>query len=429
MLCKALDLAGGPVYAMRVTASVAGAAGTVAAALVSTATGTITVAGAPFDSYDVRVEITATGTVGVARFRYSLDASSLLKPDQYTWSEVLTVPSGGTYAIPYTAAGGGLVLTFVPGAGAVFFERGDVHTFTCTAPYYSTANVAAAVTALLADSHEFAALILIGEPASASGAATMFAAVNTHLTSLQNQFRFLGGFMDAGTDTPSNAITDLAAQVSSRLGLVYGDVAMDSSKPFTGWGTPRMSALVAVAARAQRSMMSTDLARVPDGPLEGIVAISHDEFRNELLDSQKITTLRTWQGSSGFYITNGRIKSAAGSDFLYWQHRRIVDVACATVVKVQQQFMSTSVRTTGTGAIDPRDAGRLEEKVKSALSNVLLSPSNAEGTAGHVSRLDYKIDRTNNIQQTFTLLSTVAVQPRGYVKAIQTDISMAIIGG
>lgn len=422
--CKILDLAGGPVYFMRLTGSVAGAAGAVTPTLYGTATGTITVAGAAFDAYNVRIEIATSGTVGVARFRYSLDASSLLKSDQYSWSEVLTVPAGGTFVIPNT----NLTLTFVPGAGAVFFERGDVHTFTTTAPYYSTANLASGVTALLADSHEFASLVLTGEPVSTSAGVTMFGAFTTHLSSLQAQFRYLAGMMDAGTDTPTNAITDYAAVASSRILPAYGDVAIDSSKPFAGWGTPRMPALVSVAARAAQSLISTDLARVASGPLEGVVAISHDEFRTELLDSQKLCTLRTWQGSPGFYITNGRLKSAPGSDFQFWQHRRLMDVACSVVIKMQQQYINASVRTrAGTGAMDERDAVKIEQKVLSALSDVLLSPSNAEGTPGHVSRLDYKIDRTNNINTTGVVLSTVAFQPLGYVKSFSTQISFAIL--
>lgn len=419
-LCHALDIAGGPVLGMRLTGGTVGVAGAATKTPVAggTGSGTVTVAGAPYDAYEVIVEIMATGTVGTGRFRYSLD-------DGRTYSEVLTIPAGGTYAIPNT----NLTLTFVPGVGPVFFEDGDLHSFDCTAPLYSTANLSSGITALLADPTEFAFLVLTGEHASGADAATMFAALATHLTSLQNQFRYVGAIMDAGTDTTGNVITAFAAQAGARICVCYGDADMASSKAFAGWGTPKLPSLVTVAARAAASLISTDLARFADGALPGLVSISHDEFRTEVLDQHKITTLRTWQGAQGFYITNARLKSSAGSDFLYWQHRRAMDAACDTVHKAQQPFMSAGVRTGNGGTIDERDATRFEQKVKSALRDRLLSPSNAEGSPGHVSRLDYKIDRSNNVQTSFEVLSKVAIQPLGYVKTLTTEIGFAIIGG
>src|SRR5687767_5881124 len=79
-VCKALDLGGGPVYAMRLAQSSAGAAGSVTKSAVAggTGTGTVTVWGAAFDAYNVRIEILTTGTVAVATFRYTLNASSLV---------------------------------------------------------------------------------------------------------------------------------------------------------------------------------------------------------------------------------------------------------------------------------------------------------------------------------------------------------------
>jgi len=62
-LCRALQEST-PVYGVRLTGSVAGVAGSVTKTPSGTpGTGTITVAGAPFDAYSVQVVITAPGTV------------------------------------------------------------------------------------------------------------------------------------------------------------------------------------------------------------------------------------------------------------------------------------------------------------------------------------------------------------------------------
>lgn len=420
-LCHMLDMGGGPVYGMRLTGGTAGTNGTVTKVAFSTSTGTITVAGAPYDSYLTKVQITGTGALGVAKFKYSLD-------NGYTYSEDITVPAGGTYAIPRT----NLTLTFVPGGGPILFESGDTHSFSSVAPLYSTANLASGVTALLASLVSFTWVVLTGEHATGSAAATMFAAFSTHLSSLATQFRYVRGIMDAGTDTQANVTTAFAAVADARICVVYGDTDQSSSKAFAGWGTPKMPSLVNVAGRAHgkggsQTLISTDLARFADGPLTGAIAISHDEFLNELLDQQKITTLRTWQGSPGIYVCNARLKSPSGSDFLYWQHGRCMDVACDTVIKAERPFISTSARTNGDGSINEEDAVSAEQIIKKTLRTVLLAPNNAEGTPGHVSKLDYKINRTYDLLGTGEQRSTVAIQPLGYRKRLTTEIGYARI--
>jgi hypothetical protein len=168
--------------------------------------------------------------------------------------------------------------------------------------------------------------------------------------------------------------------------------------------------------------MSTDASRVASGGLQGVTAISHDEYQTETLDVNRITTTRTWPGRAGFYITNPRLKSVAGSDFLYIQHGRVIDAACRRTYLSQQNFIGISVRTNTDGTIDERDAVRLETRVEEALRADLTQPANAEGTPGHVSAVNYSIDRTNNVQTTFTILSEVGVRPLGYVKFITTTV-------
>ena len=157
-VCRTLDIAGSPVLAMPLTINAAGAAGAVTPTRVGASTGTITVAGASNDAYEAQIEITETSdgvVVGTGVFRYSLD-------DGRTFSEAINVPAGMSYAIPST----GITLTFVVGGGPIAWEQGDLHEFDCTAPYYSTAGLATAVTALLADPTEWAFIILTGTPAS-----------------------------------------------------------------------------------------------------------------------------------------------------------------------------------------------------------------------------------------------------------------------
>lgn len=424
-VCRCLDIAGGPVRALRTTGGVAGAAGSVTPTRVGTSTGTITVANAPYDRYEVIVEIMTTGTLGVGEFRYSLD-------DGRTYSETITIPSGGTYNIPST----NIELTFVPGAGPTIFEDGDLHEFDTTAPYLSTTNLGTAVTAILASSLSFDFIVVTGKPADAPAAVVIFAALATHLASLATAFRYVRAMMSAGVDSTADVLTEFAAVADARIAVCYDDVDMASSKPFAGYGVPKQPLEMAFGARAAASLISTDLGRFKDGPITGSLEISHDERQNNVLDAAKIATARTYYDVPGFYFTHCPLKSPAGSDYQYWQHGRVMDVACRTVYLAQQKWINSAVRTNNDGTINEKDAAKIEEDVRGALRDALTNPTNAEGNQGHVSigendpGFTYAIDRNNNVATTFTLISTVAVRPLGYTKLINTSIGFAVnLGG
>lgn len=426
MLCHVLSVAGGPVYACRLSGTTAGTASSVTKSAAGSSTGEITLAGAPFDRYQAIVEIMATGTVGTATFRYSLDNGK-------TYSETINVPSGGDYEIDGT----NLTVTFTPGAGAVFFEQGDTHTFTTAAPHYSTTEMATGVTNIrtyLSTSPGFAfdALILVGRNATGSGAATMFGALSTHMATLASAYSYMRALMDAGSgDTRANVKSAFASVADARIGIVYGDAVTASGKPFAGFGSPLMPALVTAAARAKgtpngETVISTDLARVATGPLTGVTAISHDEFVTEEMDSAKVSTTRTFPMSAGYFLTNLRLKSPTGSDFLYWQHGRIMDVACRTVALAQIQFISAGFATNDDGTIAEFEAKRLEAIVNEKLTVALMDPKNAEGRQGHVSAFRYRVNRTNNVQASNTLMSSVAIRPLFYAKTIETELGFAV---
>ena len=427
-MCRILDIAGGPVFGMKLTGSVAGAAGAVTKTAVGSSTGTFTVTTATaYDSYRVIVEITKTGGVGVGEFRYSLDFSEELAPlvpnNGRTFSGNILIPAGGAYTIPDT----GLEITFVDGAGPVLFEDGDTHRFDTTAPLYSTTDLASAITALLLTPQKFALVVLEGEHATASASATMFAALNTHMTSLENQFRYARAVMDGGSleDDRATAITAHAASQSTRIALPYGYADITSSKPITGWGTPRRSYVGLTASRVMADKISTDSARVASGAVVGVVAIRTDEFRSPLLNAQKFVTLQTIPGQTGFYFKNNWLRSGAGSDFRYMQHGAVMDLACDTVVKAQALFESRAVRTNSNGTIFEADAIKMEKDVQSALRAALMDPSNEEGFKGHVSDFGYSIDRTNNVLTSETLNTTTKIRPLGYPKTIEAEIGFS----
>lgn len=410
----------GGVLVLKTATSTAGAAGAVTKTAVAggTGTGTVTVAGAAYDAYQVKVRIKLTGTVGVGRFDYSLDALG----DDPAFSEEITIPSGTTYAIPNT----NLTLTFVVGGGPVFFESGDSHTFACTAPQYTTSDLSTAWTAMLAalGSYEIEEAYFTGRSASASAAATMAATIATLMSSLEARKRWARAMMDCGNDTSSNVITSVVPFANSRVGVVFGQADVQTLNPNPGWGVPRVSACHALSERAAGADLSENLGRVASGPLR-VLKITADEGTSQaFIEAHKINTLRTYDGETGIFSTNGYLKSASGSDFLYWDWGRVIDRACRIVYHAQQTWLLKKVRVLadGTGRIDPRDAVRIEAMVRSALKDGLLDPINAEGFAGHVSALQYVVDLSNNVLTTRQLKSTLRLVPLPPIESIATEV-------
>ena len=424
--CRVLSEAGGPVLMCRLNGSVAGTNSSVTATPIGAGTGTITLSGAPYDSYDAEVEITKTGTLGTAEFRYSLDAHRTTGPNGVeippTWSESITVPSGATYAIPNT----NITMTFVPGAGAVYFEDGDVHTWTSTEPYYAVADLDAAGDVVRLLANQWRLIHLAGQAPSAAGAATMAAGLDAEMSAEQTLFRYARGFMETGAESTSTTIAAFAAFESKRVSLSYGKCVRLSLKPFVGWSTPKRSILAEITARATAEQISTHLGRVASGALPGVMWISHDEFQVGTMDVARFSTLRSWPGRNGFYITRARLAAPAGSDFKMTHNGFVMDVACNTVATALAEWANKSFRTTATGTIDPKDAADIEASVLRQLRAQLTEPVNAEGKRGHVSALNFTVDLTNNVLTTNTINTEVAIRPLGYGEYFVTQIGFAL---
>lgn len=420
-LALPLMASAGGVLVMKSAASTAGVAGAVTPTRIGTSTGTITVAGASYDAFQPKVRIKATGTVGVGRFDYSLDALG----NSPTFSEEITIPSGGTYAIPST----NLTLTFVPGAGAVFFENGDFHTFACTAPQYTTSDLATAFTALLAalGNNDVQQVHFTGRSASGAAAATMAAAIATQMSALEARHRWARAMMDGGNDTGANVKTAFASFADRRVAVCFGTCDVPTLNPHAGWGTPRFTAAFALGERAVSADLSENLGRVASGALR-VTAITNDEnVTQSFLEADKINTLRTHDGIAGFYSTNGYLKSASGSDFIYWDWGRVVDRACRVVFETMQPWLLRKVRilTDGSGFLDPRDAERIRTAVTVQLRAALKGPT-VEGVPDmdHVSDLLVTVDLANNVKATRQIHITVQLVPTFPIENAATDIGL-----
>jgi limonene-1,2-epoxide hydrolase len=413
-LCFAIQNAGGPVVGVKAATSVAGSNSAVTPTRKGTSTGTVAVSGTAQDSFTGKVKITTTGTTGAGAFQFTLDNGR-------TWSAALTIPSGGTYAVPDS----GLTLTFTPGAGAVYFEADDVFAFTTTAASMNTTDLSGAITALKADGRSFEGIYLSGTAGTSSAAAVIAAAFDSHLESFATLYRYVHGMMDAGGwSSDSTTRSDWASVTTKRYLPCYGSAWVASAITSMGKGFIKRPSMTQIATRAIKSLISTHLGRVADGPLPAMAPatsefgapVSWDEYVTEAMDAAGFATLRTWPGKAGYYITQPRIKAPAGSDYTKLHRRRVMDRACTVVQGKLLDYANAGVRVNPNGTIDEGDAKRIEAAVNAELGVALLEPLNAEGTKGHASAASIQVDRSNNVGSSETLQATVAIRSLGYLE-------------
>lgn len=426
-----LDQAGGPVVVTRVSPSQAATYGAanVPSSISPTAGATgnsisfVVATSAPKNSFQIVINVIVGGTRALTTFQYSLDGGFSFSP---------TIAAAATVALGTS----GVTAEFADGSTGAY-QAGATYANTSFAPHYASSDLTTAFVGIDASAVVYDFFVFAGEAATAVAAGTLFSAIAAKMTAYRTSSdRYYRALMGAGEGTAALALTTFNALVSERIAVMYGKARMAPSVAVVGRGLPLMPALNFAAFRGAGNVMSTDLAQTfgaaSVGALQGVSAPTQDEYRsNAGLDDKKIGTLRTAANDVGVFITNVWLKSADGSDFQYWQHGRIIDEACKVVSQQHWQLTSSSVVTKadGTGQIAEFSAQSVEKKVQRALDNRIgsairgIGPTAVDGTTGHVSDQKYQVDRTNNVLSTNTLIATVAIVPRGYLKQLVATLS------
>lgn len=377
---------------------------------------------APKNDYALLVKIVVGGALADTTMQYSLDGGVSYSP---------TIDAGASIALGTS----GVTLEMEVGSTAPYVA-GATYSAVVKAPHYSAANLTTVFDAVDLSLLSFDFYVFAGEAVDGAGAATLFSTVVSRLNSSVTKDRYYGAIMGAGDDTPAAALTAWAALVGERVAPVYGSFRTAPAFGHPGRALPHMPLVNAAAARAAGNVMSTDLAQTSGatsvGPLAGASDLSHNEYLAEAgLDAAKVGTGRTYANLTGIFLTNVWMKSGVGSDFEYWQHRRMMDEACKVVSQQHALLVSSNVitKTDGTGSLFEPSALAIEKRVQRALDNVIgsavrgVGPTTVDGTTGHVSDIAYQVDRTNNVLSTKQLIATISIVPRGYLKTLSTTLS------
>lgn len=389
------------IYAVRAQGDVAGTISAVTAA--KTGTGNMTVSGSPLDAYDVIVEIVDPGQRNVATFKYSLDGGD-------TWSQKVTVPANGSYAVPGT----GLALAFTEDATNPpnSFKSGDRYTFTTTAPSASVSSINAAVGVLLNSGLDYEFIHVVG-PSDAS----VWAALDSHAATAEQNYRYIHFLAEArGPSTGEtvdqwvNALVTAAGGFSSKRVSVCAGRA-EISDLLTGRLVDRNAAGL-YAGRLCALGVHQSPGRVDVGALPSVVRLNPAGLNDghiKSLDDARYITVRRYVGLAGHYITNGRIMAEATSDFRYVEARRTMDKACQLVRTAALRFEHAEATAEGLDALEAQLTAPLEYMIG----------------AGEIAAGQVLIPRDQNIVGTSTLRARVRIQPVGIMRWIEIALGFA----
>lgn len=334
--------------------------------------GAMTVSGAPNDGYDVTVRIKTAGALGTAVFDISLGSANGVPV--FSGASYL-IPSGGVVTIPDT----GLTLTFTG-----TFDIGDLFAFLCTPPLSTLSDVSAAITYFLARPEQASLITIAGEIPLVSLPAWI-AALDVLADELQAAKKYCRILLEYAGPTvgqsnatwASNVNATLAGLFSARLSVFGGEANGVSALPL-----PQPSRFETVNgnrwmfARALALSAGIDVGdQTNSGAMKGVTQAKQADVAQALANSR----------SSYFYLLAGipgvqaefLLFDSPTGDFTYGTYGRILDKAMFYGYIAQTRYLNGRFRRTPSGTIDPGDARGIQQTVRQAIIDNVVTPGDA----------------------------------------------------
>lgn len=339
----------------------------------------------PLDTYDVQLKVSKGGVIATAgiELQYSLDGG-------LSFSAAQSLGTANTYTIPGTGVG------FAFAAGTLLL--GDIVKVSTTAPQMTTADIAAALTALYTYDGEWLRLFV-----DARADATILAQLDAYVKT----FWSMGKNPEAITNLRFRNSGETRAAYQAALAAVVGTVQSTEVSPVADQceivirgRRGRRPAALAYAARLMQISDEIDPAQVSLGALTGTFVVDasgsdvyHDELKYPGLDALGITTLRTFRGRPkrpGVYVNNARLLAGATSDYQYFQHTAVINRLIEKTYSLLEARLSGGVPLAQGGTIAEDSAVAIEEAI-----NAELRLEFVEG--GKVSDQRFRLSRTDNL--------------------------------
>lgn len=394
---------------IRTSQTTDGAAGTVDSSA-KTGTSAVTVTTTtlkPLDDYDVYLIVTTGGTIGTTgiKIKVSLDKGRTLSAE-------IALATATSYTIP----GSGVVLAFAAGT----LIAGDIVQVRTSAPKWTAAELLTALTAVSQSVVTWGICEIVG-----AVDATAFDTIETGFATITGlkKFRMWMASPRIPTvgETEAAYLSSLSTAFASKATIVgsmcAGSMLLTSAVSGRSYERPAVFDAASNEASVSQEIDTADVnlgARPVSITDANGNPLLHDETINPGLDDARFYVYRTWTTRAGVYVNRPRIFSAQGSDFQLVPHRRVMNLALATVNEYFERVLSKPLLVNKkTGFILESEAVRLENGCNNALRAVLGGKASGWTTA---------ISRSDNLLSTSTLTGDVRVIPLAYVENINLNV-------
>lgn len=386
-------------------------------------TSVVTVSGGtlPDDDYELLVQVILGGTVGTGpiTLQSSLDGGRTMSAD-------FSLGTANSFTIPSSnKSGSEVTLAFAAGT----LVTGDVIAIRANAPNWDTTTLGAALTALFQSALDWDECEIVGPIDS-----TALTAIETAFASHSEKTWHANTRIPNDAESDATYTSSLTSEFAS-VSTVIGDVCAGAARIVSGLDSRvyRRPIVHAVAPLSAANSEEVDISAPDLGTVVGVsivgsdgnpIDLVHNEELTPGLDDQRFTTLRTWDGLAGVFVTNPRIKSAAGSDFEFIQHRKVMNLARRTLRIYFTRRLSKPVRVSATtGFILESEALEIERGADAVMRAALLAKPKASGGGidGKIQRF-VSLSRTDNLLSTKTMTVQASVIPLAYPKAIEISL-------
>jgi len=401
-------------------------------------TATATTTGEPYADYDVVVRFVSDGIIGAAdpplKYQVSLDGGQ-------NFGSRFALGVGKEIHI----AAVGLLFVFTDGT----ILGGETVSARTWGPDSESAAIDAALEGLRVSSSVWESLLIcvsVETPFTdrpSKNVGVTVEQVSTWLLGLAEKGRYRTALMSLRMKAPfepESVYREAARRATWRS--VSNDIVVGADggiiwDPLVGAMVVRPTALFVAARGMSNGDPSEDVAYVGRGPIVGVQiadtrgnALFHDEALFPGLDDLRLATLRSFNGKDGVFINNAPILSANGSDFVYWQHARICNIACEVAYALLTEQLSKGVEKStkkgpnGERYISEESAQLIEGLVDAGLKSQLR---------GRTSDVQCVLSRTDDISSNAgaVIHAKVEIVSLAYIKefAVSVGYVVSLSGG
>jgi Protein of unknown function (DUF2586) len=213
------------------------------------------------------------------------------------------------------------------------------------------------------------------------------------------------------------------ASAYNRVAVMIGD-----TETRTGTTASKGAAVGVLAGRLAQNQVHVNIGRVKDGALKPLQMFILDTPAEQVnvaaIYSKGFISVRSHVGKSGFYFTDDNLACSPSDDYHFISRRRVIDKAFVLANTAMTNYVLDDFNLLESGKLSAIDARTIEAEVERVISQEMATKGelSVDVTLANDTGVKVKIDTTNNVASTGTILGKVSVRPKGYGRYFEFTI-------